>query len=179
MAVRLFVGNLPYDATEAELRAHFAAIGPLSYLSLPIDRDTGKPRGFAFVEFSEQADAEEAIRRLNQQEFKGRPLAVNAARARDDRSPTGPPRTSTPRPAFGAKTSAGDGQNFGPDAAPRRRRKSSKGAAKFERGPKRPMRRRGADLVRFNAAEDDVDDDDVNGENFASRPEDSVDPDTK
>jgi hypothetical protein len=41
------------------------------------------------------------------------------------------------------------------------------------------MRRRGADLVRFNAAEDDVDDDDVNGENFASRPEDSVDPDTK
>jgi RNA recognition motif-containing protein len=46
MAVRLFVGNLPYDVTEAELRAHFAAIGPLSYLSLAMDRDTGKPRGF-------------------------------------------------------------------------------------------------------------------------------------
>jgi len=55
MAVRLFVGNLPYDVTEAELRAHFAAIGPLSYLSLATDRDTGKPHGFAFVEFSARA----------------------------------------------------------------------------------------------------------------------------
>jgi len=77
MAVRLFVGNLPYDVTEAELRAHFAAIGPLSYLSLATDRDTGKPRGFAFVEFSARADAEDAMRRLNNQAFKGRPLAVN------------------------------------------------------------------------------------------------------
>jgi RNA recognition motif-containing protein len=49
MAVRLFIGNLSYDVTEAELRAHFAALGPLSALSLPLDRDTGKPRGFAFV----------------------------------------------------------------------------------------------------------------------------------
>ena len=56
MALRLFVGNLPYDVTEAELRAHFAAIGPLAYLSLATDRDTGKPRGFAFVEFSARAD---------------------------------------------------------------------------------------------------------------------------
>ena len=71
MAVRLFVGNLPYDVTEAELRAHFAAIGPLSYLSLATDRDTGKPRGFAFVEFSARADAEDALRRLNHQAFKG------------------------------------------------------------------------------------------------------------
>ena len=85
MAVRLFVGNLPYDVTEAELRAHFAAIGPLSYISLATDRDTGKPRGFAFVEFSSQTDAEDAIRRLNNQSFKGRLLAVNEARARDDR----------------------------------------------------------------------------------------------
>ena len=87
MAVRLFVGNLPYDVTEAELRAHFAAIGPLSYLSLATDRDTGKPRGFAFVEFSARADAEDAIRRLNNQTFKGRPLAVNEARPRDAPAP--------------------------------------------------------------------------------------------
>ena len=51
MAVRLFIGNLPYDVTEAELRAHFAAVGPLASLALPTDRDTGRPRGFAFVEF--------------------------------------------------------------------------------------------------------------------------------
>ena len=81
MAVRRFVGNLPYDVTEAELRAHFAAIGPLAYLSLAMDRDTGKPRGFAFVEFSARADAEDAMRRLHNHLFKGRPLAVTEARA--------------------------------------------------------------------------------------------------
>jgi RNA recognition motif-containing protein len=81
MAVRLFIGNLPYDVTEAELRAHFAAIGPLSFIALPMDRDTGTPRGFAFIEFSARTDAEDAMRRLNNQLFKGRPLAVSAARA--------------------------------------------------------------------------------------------------
>jgi cold-inducible RNA-binding protein len=128
IAVRLFVGNLAYDVTEAELREHFATVGPLSYISLATDRDTGKPRGFAFIEFSERADAEEAMRRLNNQAFKGRPLTINEARARDDRSTTGPPRTATPRSPSSAATSAGDGRNFGPDAAPRHRRKPSKGA---------------------------------------------------
>jgi RNA recognition motif-containing protein len=187
MAVRLFVGNLAYDATEADLREHFAAVGPLSYISLPMDRETGKPRGFAFIEFSEQADAEEAIRRLNNQEFKGRRLAVNEARARDDRSPigsprtspTGSPRTSAPRPSFSAETSPGDSRDFGPDAAPRRRRRPPRGAAKAERGPRRPMRKRAAGPVRFGDEEDDFDDDDVSGENFASHLEDAVEEDTK
>lgn len=80
MAVRLFLGNLAYDVTEAELRAHCAALGPLLSLALPLDRDTGTPRGFAFVAFRERADAEEAIRRLHNQLFKGRPLAVSEAR---------------------------------------------------------------------------------------------------
>ena len=93
MAVRLFVGNLPYDVTEAEVRTHFAAVGPLSFLALPMDRTTGKPRGFAFVEFRDQADAEEALRRFNNQEFKGRPLAVHEARARDDHAT---PESSSP-----------------------------------------------------------------------------------
>jgi RNA recognition motif-containing protein len=77
MSVRLFVGNLPYDATEADLREHFSAVAPLSYIYLPLDRETGKPRGFAFIEYSEQSHAQEAIRRFNSQMFKGRPLAVN------------------------------------------------------------------------------------------------------
>src|SRR6267143_6326025 len=85
MAVRLFVGNLPYSATEAALREHFSSIGPLSYIYLPMDRETGKPRGFAFVEFSDRAHAEDAIRRFNNQPFMGRPLAVNEAREREDR----------------------------------------------------------------------------------------------
>src|SRR5207253_4556674 len=101
MAVRLFVGNLPYDVTEAELRAHFAAIGPLASLSLATDRDTGKPRGFAFVEFSARADAEDAVRRLHNHLFKGRPLAVNEARARDAPAPA-----SAPPPAGAGPPSA-------------------------------------------------------------------------
>jgi RNA recognition motif-containing protein len=184
MAVRLFVGNLPYDVTEADLRAHFAAVGPLSYISLPTDRETGRPRGFAFVEFSERADAEEAIRRLHNQEFQGRPLAVNEARARESRATPGTPRLSTPRPSTphpssSAERSAGDGRNFGPDAAPRRRRKSSKDVAKFDRGPKRPIRKRATGPVRFGAEEDDSDDDGMSYGNFARRLEDSVDHDTE
>jgi len=178
MAVRLFVGNLAYDVTEAELREHFAAVGQLSYISLATDRDTGKPRGFAFIEFSARADAEEAIRRLNNQAFKGRQLVINEARARDDRATAGPPRTAAPRPPFSAETSAGDGRNFGPDAAPRRRRKPSKGTAQAEHGPRRPIRKRAAGPVHFGAEEDDFDDDDGSGENFASRREDFGDQDT-
>src|SRR5215212_2653103 len=98
MPVRLFVGNLPYNATEAELREHFSAAGPVSYLSLPTDRETGQPRGFAFVEFNDRAQAEDAIRRFNNQLFKGRPIAVSEARAREDRSPGSlPTRPSAPR----------------------------------------------------------------------------------
>src|SRR6185369_16565154 len=89
MSVRLFVGNLPYDTTEAELREHFSAVGPLTYVHLATDRETGRPRGFAFVEFSERSQAEEAVRRFNDHSFKGRTIAVNEARAREDRPRTG------------------------------------------------------------------------------------------
>ena len=98
MTVRLFVGNLPYDVTEPELRVYFAAIGPLASLALPLDRDTGTPRGFAFVEFQERTDAEEAIRRLNAQAFKGRPLAVSEARARGAQAPPRAARPGGPTP---------------------------------------------------------------------------------
>ena len=152
MPVRLFVGNLSYDVTEADSRAHFTAIGPLSSLALPTDRDTGKPRGFAFVEFRERADAEEAIRRLNNQAFKGRPLAVSEARARDDH---GAPRA--PRPEGGAATSAGAGRDFGPAATPRRRRAPAKRAAQAERGPKHPIYKRAAGPVRFSTGDEDGD----------------------
>ena len=55
MAVRLFIGNLPYGATEADLRAHFAAVAEPSHVVMPVDRETGRPRGFAFVEFAERS----------------------------------------------------------------------------------------------------------------------------
>ena len=95
LAVRLFIGNLPYDTTDAELRAHLGAVAPPSEVVLPLDRETGRPRGFAFVEFIERPVAEEVIRRFNMQPFKGRNLAVSEARAREDR-----PAGFGPRPPF-------------------------------------------------------------------------------
>jgi cold-inducible RNA-binding protein len=83
VAVRLFVGNMPYGATEADLRSHFSAVGQPSQVVLPVDRDTGRPRGFAFVEFADRAVAEEAINRFNQQPFMGRSLSVSEARPRE------------------------------------------------------------------------------------------------
>jgi RNA recognition motif-containing protein len=74
---------MPYGATEADLRAHFSAVAQPSQVVLPVDRETGRPRGFAFVEFLERSHAEEAIQRFNQQPFMGRPLSVSEARPRE------------------------------------------------------------------------------------------------
>lgn len=99
MAVRLFIGNLPYGATEADLRAHFAPVAEPSHVVMPVDRETGRPRGFAFVEFVDRAHAEEVIKRFDAQPFQGRSLAVSEARAREDRPAGGfAPRPGGPRP---------------------------------------------------------------------------------
>jgi RNA recognition motif-containing protein len=88
MPVRLFVGNLPYDATEEDIRAHFSTAGNVVNVFVPLDRETGRKRGFAFVEFNDNAEAQEAIRLFNSQPFRGRPLAVNEARAKEARPPS-------------------------------------------------------------------------------------------
>ncbi len=92
MAVRLFVGNLPFTVTEADLREHFAAVGPVAGVWLATDRETGRPRGFAFVEYEDRAHAEEAIRRFNNQPLGGRNLAVNEARPQERSSGPAPYR---------------------------------------------------------------------------------------
>jgi len=100
-SVRLFVGNLPYQATEDDLRTHFAQVGEPTQIVRPLDRETGRARGFAFVEYAERAPAEEAIKRFDGQLFMGRPLAVSEARAREDRGPSSGPRPGgygPPRP---------------------------------------------------------------------------------
>lgn len=104
-AVRLFIGNLPYNATEDDIRAHFAQVGPPTQIVRPLDRETGRARGFAFVEYGERSLAEEAIKRFDGQLFMGRPLAVSEARARDDRGPGGPPRPG----GFGGPRPGGPG----------------------------------------------------------------------
>ena len=111
LAVRLFIGNLPYSASEADLRAHFATIAEPSHVAMPVDRETGRPRGFAFVEFADRAVAEEVIRKFDAQPFQGRPLAVSEARAREDRPPGG---GFAPRPGGGGfAPRPGGGSGFG------------------------------------------------------------------
>jgi RNA recognition motif-containing protein len=85
---------MPYGATDADLRSHFSSVGAPSNIVIPVDRETGRPRGFAFVEYLDRALAEQAIARFNQQPFMGRPLSVSEARPREERPagfrPSGP-----------------------------------------------------------------------------------------
>ena len=85
----IFVGNLAYQTTETELEAAFAAYGAVEQTSVVRDRDTGQPRGFAFVEMTNQAEAMKAIEALNGQELNGRALNVNEARPRPERGSGG------------------------------------------------------------------------------------------
>jgi RNA recognition motif-containing protein len=154
LAVRLFIGNLPYDTTDAELRAHFATVAPPSEVVLPLDRETGRPRGFAFVEFPERSAAEEVIRRFNAQPFKGRNLAVSEARAREDR-PAGfrpqPPFRSGPPSDGSSPAGSGSGdrpvRNFGPPAPRRQKGGTSRRPTKTEARPRGPIRERNTGRV--------------------------------
>lgn len=111
MAVRLFVGNMPYGATDADLRAHFSAVGPPSQIVIPVDRDTGRPRGFAFVEYLDRSVAEAAIARFNQQPFMGRTLSVSEARPREAGGGGGGFRPGGP--GGGYRPGGGGGGGFG------------------------------------------------------------------
>ena len=167
MSVRLFIGNLPYSATEAELREHLSSVGMPTSVVLPVDRETGRPRGFAFVDYADRAVAEEAIRKFDQQPFKGRGLAVSEARPREDRGPGGPPRPGGfggPRPAEGPRGN----KNFGPDAPPKHKRKPQ---GKERDKPKGPIKQRPVSSL-YDADEDwrslDVKDDDLDIDNIAT-----------
>jgi RNA recognition motif-containing protein len=197
--VRLFIGNLPYAANEADLRQHLSSVGEPAQIVLPTDRETGRPRGFAFVDYTDRAVAEEAIRRFNQQPFKGRPLAVSEARPREDRPP-GAPRPggfSGPRPGgpsgFGGPRPAGPGvftprpadsgsgggvrsRNFGPDAPPKNKRKPPRKDS--DRGPKGPIKERPVGRL-YDADEDwradEKDDLDIDNIATAAKHEDDLD----
>jgi RNA recognition motif-containing protein len=186
-SVRLFVGNLPYQATEDDLRSHFGQVGPTTQIVRPLDRETGRARGFAFVEFADRALAEEAIKRFDGQLFMGRPLAVSEARAREDRGPGGPrpgggfsprppgagfggPRPGGGGPGFGGprygtgEASGGSApsrdRNFGPPAPPKGSKKGPK--AGFKKDDNRP---RGPIPTKFTGRMYDLDE--VNEEDTA------------
>jgi len=184
LAVRLFIGNLPYGASEADLRAHFAPVAEPTHIVMPVDRETGRPRGFAFVEFAERTVAEQVIDKFNAQPFMGRNLAVSEARAREDRPPGprppggdfGGPRPGGgfggPRPGGGGFGGGGFGgggfggprpgpggsrdrsANFGPPAPPKRLRGGKK-TSQQEHKPKGPIKERSDGRIY---AVDDLDD---------------------
>jgi RNA recognition motif-containing protein len=159
---------MPYGATDADLRAHFAAVGEPSQVVIPTDRETGRPRGFAFVEFLDRAVAEQAIQRFNQQPFMGRSLSVSEARPREDRPPGGGYRPggggfSGPRPGGGGGFSSprpggfsggGGGGGFRPGGAPSsgpagnrnfgppKKKATGKQWENKDRGPKGPIKER-------------------------------------
>lgn len=81
----IYVGNLSYNATEDDLRESFSRFGDVSSVSVIKDRDTGRARGFAFVEMPDANQAAEAIENLNNTEIAGRSVTVNEARPREDR----------------------------------------------------------------------------------------------
>jgi RNA recognition motif-containing protein len=154
---------MPYGATDADLRAHFSAVGEPSQIVIPVDRETGRPRGFAFVEFLDRAVAEAAVARFNQQPFMGRSLSVSEARPREERPggfrPGGGGGFSGPRPGggggFGGPRPMGGGpggfrsgppsaapgnKNFGPPK--KKSAQSEKRWENKERGPKGPIKER-------------------------------------
>ena len=187
MAVRLFIGNLPYSATEADLRAHFAAVADPSHVVMPVDRETGRPRGFAFVEFAERANAEAVIKKFDAQPFQGRNLAVSEARPREERGPSSPrpggfaPREGGfggPRPGggFAPRPGGPGGGGFAPrpggtggppgsrdrsanfgPPAPPKRLRGKKGAQQ-EHKPRGPIKERsGGRIYAVDDLEDDSD----------------------
>ena len=81
----IFVGNLSFGSTEDSVRSLFEAYGTLDRVSIVTDRDTGQPRGFGFVEMSNDAEADRAIAELNGRELDGRALNVNEARPKGER----------------------------------------------------------------------------------------------
>lgn len=95
--MNIFVGNLSFGTSEADVRSAFEAYGSVDRVSLVTDRETGRARGFGFVEMPNQAEGERAIAALNGRDLDGRALSVNEARPREDRAGFRPNRSSGAR----------------------------------------------------------------------------------
>ncbi len=87
--MRIYVGNIPNQATEDDLQTAFTAYGQVASAQIIVDRFSGQPRGFGFVEMPNSAEGQAAIAGLNGKDLKGRALAVNEARPRQDRGDAG------------------------------------------------------------------------------------------
>ncbi len=103
MPSKVFVGNLDFNTTKNEVQTLFSQVGEIRDVFLPMDRESGRPRGFAFVEFTSDEDAAKAIEKFNGHELNGRALRVNAAEERPKGGGRGP------RPSFGGGGGYGGG----------------------------------------------------------------------
>jgi RNA recognition motif-containing protein len=149
----VFVGNLSFDVSRDELIEAFSAAGKVVDAKVPTDRETGRPRGFAFVEFDDDATVQKCISMLNGSTLKGRPLRVSEAEDRPPRPPGSGPRPG-PRPFRPGGDSFRGGVPMEPppsfDNREGRRRKFSGGRGQSEgrpfnkeKGPRRVEKRRG------------------------------------
>jgi len=86
---RLFVGNLSYQTGENDLQDYFAQAGAVTSVNLMLDKMTGRSRGFAFVEYGTDEEAQKAIEQFHDKDFQGRKITVNIARPREERPPRG------------------------------------------------------------------------------------------
>jgi len=102
--MRIYVGNLSWDMTEEELQQEFMAYGEVASVSIPSDKFSGRPKGFAFVEMGSKAEAEAAITGLNGKVLKERTLVVNEARPRTDKRGGG---------SYGDRRGGGDSGGYG------------------------------------------------------------------
>jgi cold-inducible RNA-binding protein len=114
---KIYVGNLSYDTSQDELATLFSGVGHVTEVFLPADRITGRPRGFAFVAFTDESAAEDAIEKFNDYEFNGRKLRIKEA---EDR----------PRPAIGGQSQSRHGGH---------KRSKPKGSRRNIRGKKRSL----------------------------------------
>ncbi len=115
MSVRLYVGNLPFSVSEQDLEEMFGQIGVVESANIVTDRDTGRSRGFAFVEMDSREAADAAIAALNGREIDGRQLTVNEARPRESRGGFGGGRGGGRGGGFGGGGGRGGGGGFNRD----------------------------------------------------------------
>jgi len=107
---KLYVGNLSFQSTEAEIEDCFSAYGTVQSVNVITDRETGRPRGFAFVEMGSDSEAQAAVQAMDGQEFGGRTLKVNIARPREPRSGGGGGGGGGGRGGYGGGGGGGGGR---------------------------------------------------------------------
>jgi len=123
IAHKVFVGNLNFQTTQSELETIFSEVGDVQEVFIPVDRASGRPRGFAFVEFTDAEGVAQAIEKLDGKEIGGRAIRVNEAQERAPRPPMGP-------------RGGGSGGSFDPGRIPPSK---PKGSRRNLRGKKRSL----------------------------------------